>query len=138
MDEAKRDLVQRWLIKAQRDLGTARKAASDPDPYFDTAIYHCQQAAEKAIKGFLVFRDQVFEKTHDIGLLLNLAICYDEGFSMWLDAGDRLTPYGIEFRYPGEVLEPDRDDFDWAQRAAEGIYDFVLSLLPRETHPAGV
>ncbi|MEK7329019.1 MAG: HEPN domain-containing protein, partial [Chloroflexota bacterium] len=64
MEEAKQQLVQNWLIKAQHDLATARKLSDGPDPYLDTAIYHCQQAAEKAVKGFLVFRDQRFEKVH--------------------------------------------------------------------------
>src|SRR5216683_2820109 len=41
------ELVRNWLIQALHDLATARKAASEPDPYRDTAIYHCQQAAEK-------------------------------------------------------------------------------------------
>ncbi len=70
MDEAKRQLVQSWLIKAQHDLATARKLAADPEPYLDTAIYHCQQAAEKAVKGFLVFHDEEFEKTHNLPLLV--------------------------------------------------------------------
>ena len=51
MDEAKRDLVRSWLTKAQHDLASSRKLSADPDPYLDTAIYHCQQAAEKVVKG---------------------------------------------------------------------------------------
>ena len=135
MDEAKQQLVQSWLIKAQRDLDTARKLSADPDPYLDTAIYHCQQAAEKAIKGFLVFHDQRFEKTHDLETLISLAIPFGAGFSSWLDAGERLTPYAAAFRYPGEILEPDQVEFDQALQAAEGLYAFVLSLLPRIVHP---
>ena len=50
--------MQSWLVKALHDLATARKAASPPDPYLDTAIYHCQQAGEKTVKGFLAFHDQ--------------------------------------------------------------------------------
>jgi HEPN domain-containing protein len=50
---AKLELVRNWLIKAQHDLAAARKLALSPDPYLDVAVYHCQQAAEKAIKGFL-------------------------------------------------------------------------------------
>jgi len=135
MDEAKQQLVQSWLIKAQRDLDTARKLSADPDPYLDTAIYHCQQAAEKAIKGFLVFHDQRFEKTHDIEVLVTLAISFDVRFSSWLDAAERLTPYAAAFRYPGEMLEPDRVEFDAALGAADGLYAFVLSSLPEEVHP---
>lgn len=135
MDEAKRQLVQSWLIKAQHDLATARKVAADPDPYLDTAIYHCQQAAEKAVKGFLVFRDQEFDKTHNIQFLVALAIPFEAGFSSWLEVGARLTPYAGMFRYPGEVLEPNRAEFDQALQEAEELYNFVLSSLPAEVHP---
>jgi HEPN domain-containing protein len=66
-------LVRAWLAKAQSDLGTARKLANGPDTYLDTAIYHCQQAAEKAIKALLVQNDLRFEKTHDLEVLIQRA-----------------------------------------------------------------
>ncbi len=135
MDEAKRELVQTWLAKAQHDLAAARKLSAEPDPYLDTAIYHCQQAAEKAVKGFLVFHDQDFEKTHNIRFLVTLAIPFESEFSSWLEAAKRLTPYSGMFRYPGEKLEPDRSEFDQALQEAEGLYNFVLSSLPVEVHP---
>lgn len=50
---ARQELARNWLIKAQHDLAAARKLCADPDPYLDVAIYHCQQAAEKTVKGFL-------------------------------------------------------------------------------------
>src|SRR2546422_5099905 len=106
-----------------------------PDPYLDTAIYHCQQAAEKAVKGCLVFHDQRFEKTHDIEALISLAIPFNAQFSSWLGAGQRLTSYAAVFRYPGEILEPDQAEFDQALQTAEGLYAFVLTLLSAEVHP---
>ncbi|PKO22286.1 MAG: hypothetical protein CVU38_10255 [Chloroflexi bacterium HGW-Chloroflexi-1] len=69
MNEAQRQLVQSWLTKAQRDLASARVLAAHDKPLLDTAVYHCQQAAEKAVKGFLVFHDCEFEKIHDIETL---------------------------------------------------------------------
>jgi hypothetical protein len=47
MDDALHELTRAWLVKAQHDLATARKLSLGPDPLLDTAIYHCQQAAEK-------------------------------------------------------------------------------------------
>lgn len=52
--DAKRSLVRRWLTKSRRDLLSAKRLARGSEPYLDTAIYHCQQCAEKAIKGWLV------------------------------------------------------------------------------------
>jgi len=80
MDEAKKLLVQNWLTRAQRDLATARKLAVGHDPFLDTAIYHCQQAAEKAIKGYLLYLDQVFERTHDVRALVALAETHEPSF----------------------------------------------------------
>jgi HEPN domain-containing protein len=132
---AKLDLVRNWLIKAQHDLAAARKLSADPDPYLDVAVYHCQQAAEKAIKGFLVFHDQPFEKTHDVEVLITLALRYDATFSECLEAAVILTPYATEFRYPSDLLEPDPDEFEQAMETASGLYDFVLSLLPPNVRP---
>ncbi|GAB4422069.1 MAG: hypothetical protein Fur0044_19870 [Anaerolineae bacterium] len=55
MTEAKQALVQNWLTKAQQDLAVARKLSREPDPYLGAAIFCCQQAAEKAVKGSLFF-----------------------------------------------------------------------------------
>jgi HEPN domain-containing protein len=46
---AKLELVQNWLTKAQRNLTAAHKLAAGIDPFLDIAVYYCQQAAEKAV-----------------------------------------------------------------------------------------
>jgi hypothetical protein len=52
-----------------------------------------------------------------------------------MEAAERLTPYATIFRYPGELLEPGREEFEQALADAEGFYDLVLSLLPYGIHP---
>lgn len=41
MTDAKTHLVRSWMIKAQRDLASARVLAASDPPLLDTAIYHC-------------------------------------------------------------------------------------------------
>jgi HEPN domain-containing protein len=135
MDEARRRLVQGWLIKAQHDLATARKLAEGSSPLLDTAIYHCQQAAEKVVKGFLACHDQTVVKTHDVRFLVNQALTLEPGFEEWLEAAECVTPYATAYRYPDEVLEPERGEFETARDAAAGLVSFVLCLLPKEVHP---
>lgn len=135
MDEAKRKLVQSWLRKAKRDLATARKLSEGPEPYLDTAIYHCQQAAEKSVKGFPVFHDCRFEKTHELTTLIASATKLNNQFSSWADVGEDLTPYVVAFRYPGEIEEPEDEEFGHALEIAEKFFNFVLSSLPKEVHP---
>lgn len=135
MTAAKQELVRNWLTKAQSDLASAAKLADKFDPHLDTAIYHCQQAAEKAIKAVLVFYDQPFEKTHEIEALIPLAVPFAPNLTQWLEVGERLTPYATTYRYPGESLEPTPEEFEQALKSAEDFYTFVLSILPPEVHP---
>jgi HEPN domain-containing protein len=132
MTDAKAQLVRGWLTKAQHDLASARVLAANAPPLLDTAIYHCQQAAEKAVKGYLVFCDQEFERVHDIEMLIRAAMSCAPEFVDWIDAGIELTPYARIYRYPGHATEPSREQFDQALSAAEGLYRFVVSLLPPE------
>jgi HEPN domain-containing protein len=135
MDDAVRDEVRGWLLKAAHDLASARKLAAEPDPYLDTAIYHCQQAAEKAVKGWLTFHSVRFDKTHDVRDLIAQAAETDSRFNTWLEAGQVLTPYAAAFRYPDEPLMPDRAEFDEAFRHAEGLLVFTMSTLPADVLP---
>jgi HEPN domain-containing protein len=135
MDEARRRLVQGWLIKAQHDLATAHRLGDDASPILDTAIYHCQQAAEKAVKGFLAFHDHAVVKTHDVRFLVNQALALEPLFDEWLEAAECVTPYATAYRYPDEVLEPDAEEFEAAKAAAIGLVAFVLRMLPEEVNP---
>lgn len=130
--DAKRSLVHKWLGKARRDLLSAKRLARGNDPFLDTAIYHCQQCVEKSVKGWLVYYDQPFEKTHDLRLLVTLASEVEPKFTRWFDVAEQLSPYATAYRYPGEVLEPTEEEFQQAFKSASEFYDFVCTLLPIE------
>lgn len=134
MDEAKRRLVASWLTKAAHDLESAKRLSSGADPLLDTAIYHCQQAAEKAVKGYLTFCDEPFEKIHDLKLLAKQAAKHDAAFTAWIETADMLTPYASRFRYPGDEF-PDSAEFDEALDQAERLCKFILSMIPSSCHP---
>jgi HEPN domain-containing protein len=125
----KTTLVKNWLIKAIHDLAVSKKLKADEEQYLDVAIYHCQQAAEKAIKGFLVLHDKAFPKTHDLRLLVQLAVSVNSEFVKYEDAADVLTPYATEFRYPGDIMDPTDEEMDQGIKNAEEILHYVISLL---------
>ena len=130
--DAKRSLTRKWIMKARRDLLSAKKLAKGREPYLDTAIYHCQQTAEKAIKGWLVYNDLSFEKTHDLRLLVTMASEIEPKFTTWFDVAEQVSPYATAYRYPGETLEPTEKEYLQAFKAAGDFYEFVCSLLPSE------
>jgi HEPN domain-containing protein len=137
MDEAKRELVQSWLLKASDDLGLARLLVQHDRSYPAAAVYHCQQAAEKALKGFLIFWDQNAPRTHNLVLLIHKVAEVEPCFLTWEEAAARLTPYATQYRYPTAMLiEPDPEQIDEALDDAACIYNQVLSYLPAEVHPA--
>ena len=137
MDEAAQELAREWLTRADHDLRSARVLASSKSPLLDTAIYHCQQAAEKSLKAWLQSKDASFPKTHDIEDLVKRASVINLDFGKLAAAASVLTPYVSAFRYPGGFDEPmpSPEEFDAALQHAQNIYDFVLNLLPREAKP---
>jgi HEPN domain-containing protein len=134
MDDARRQLVRAWRIRAQHDLDTAGLIAGLPQGHLDTAIYHCQQAAEKVVKAFLALHDHPLERTHDVERLVTIAATYDQRFGHWTESGVLLSPYATAYRYPGEGsdLEPTRAEFDEALSVATEFVSFVLTLLPAD------
>ena len=135
MDEAKRDYIRQWLEKAIGDLRSARRLASPPDPILETAFFHCQQAAEKAVKGYLAYQDRPLEKTHDVEKLVESAESCEPRFAAWRQAAEKLTPYATAFRYPPKPDDPDEEQYREAEQAAAGLLAFVCSLLPEEARP---
>ena len=55
-----------WIRKGRKDLWRADAALTLNPPDTEDCLFHCQQAVEKSLKAFLVWRDQPFRKTHDI------------------------------------------------------------------------
>ena len=137
MADTRRELLRSWLTKAASDLRSARVLGSADDAPLDTAIYHCQQTAEKAVKAFLVSKEISPEKTHDIRKLTLEAAVHEPRFNEVMNMAVALTPYAWEFRYPDDLAEtyPTREEFDEALQHAQAIYDFVLNLLPAEARP---
>jgi HEPN domain-containing protein len=91
-------IYEEWLLKAQRDLDTAKALLEKV--YLDTAIYHTQQCAEKALKGYCVYRLQPLIKTHDLEKILNICINLDSNFQCLDLFAMSLNGLDVRFRYP--------------------------------------
>lgn len=138
MDNTKREWVRSWLTKAHSDLRSARLLATLDEAAADTTVFHCQQAAEKSLKGYLAFRDQPLERTHDLDRLLELAAGLESAFASIETQADVLNPYATAYRYPStlEYPLPSVAEVKTALDYAQAIYDFVLALIPEDCLPA--
>ncbi len=95
-----------WLLKAQLDVRSARADLGVTPPIHGDALFHCQQAVEKALKAWLTWHDRAYRKTHDLGELGLQAVEPEPALEPLLREAAPLTEYAWRFRYPGEAAEP--------------------------------
>lgn len=101
-------MVKMWFQKAAQDLQTAKLLlAQNNENFWGPTVFHAQQSAEKAIKGFLVFHKIRFNKTHNIENLLKLVSSVDKNLSQKLEPSKILTQYAVAYRYPEENETPE-------------------------------
>ena len=122
-------LVNQWIKIAERDLLTAKQGLETNEVVTDTVCFHCQQAAEKYLKAFLVRKQIEFSKTHNIMFLLNLCSSVDKSFKENLPEADNLTDYAVEIRYPDDWYEPTIEETKQAYEVALKVKNFVLEKL---------
>lgn len=132
MNDEKLRQIRNWLHKSDSDLGSAKRLLETPHPFLDTAVYHCQQAVEKALKAFLTYHDIPFARTHDLTELVKLAEDVEPGFTNWMATAQELTPYAVQFRYPGDILEPENAEAERALQQASTFVAFVQTVMPDE------
>jgi len=124
--------LKQWLIKADNDLTVARHELSLPevDRVTEAICFHCQQAAEKYLKAFLISRNQEIGKTHNLEYLRERCAQYVERFRA-LDLGD-LTSYAVEVRYPDDFFIPSMEEAEKSLTITERIRAFVLGLIEKQ------
>ena len=131
-EEIKTEFTRDWIRKAEIDFKTAGHLCQSGDEFVEGVAFHAQQAAEKYLKALLVWHQIEFRKTHDIEALLMLAGKVDDKLSDVLRDAVVLTPYGVDYRYPGDYPEVTRGDAESALQLADCVRREVLGRLPRD------
>ncbi|MBM4040923.1 MAG: HEPN domain-containing protein [Planctomycetes bacterium] len=117
-----------WVAKAEGDWRTAGRELRAPEnPNYDAACFHAQQCAEKYLKAVLAEAGVSFRKTHDLALLLDLALPLQPSWEELRDTLDRLAVLGTEARYPGLIA--DADAAGEAVRTAQRVRDVSRAAL---------
>jgi HEPN domain-containing protein len=91
-----------WMTRAASDLGAGAHELTAVPPFTAAALFHAQQAAEKALKGFLAWHDVPVGKTDDLASLGRLCAEIDPSLAPLGRRAARLTEYAWKYRYPGE------------------------------------
>lgn len=121
--------VEEWVRIVDMDLSAAQFLYETHRPMpVEIICFHAQQAAEKIVKGFLVSKDVVPPKIHNIRFLMEMCFEFDSSFDVFRREADTLTQYGVLPRYPAGY-ELEEADAERALDYANKIIDFVKGLL---------
>jgi len=132
MTWAYKEESRRWLVQAQDEFADADELRRRNRFYL--ALFHFQQAAEKALKAYLYLtmrsREEVFT-THSLEDLLQKVRALDRDFRE-VKAAKKLDEYAIRSRYPdslpGRIPSRYFDDPEEAEEAmclAKGVVELV-------------
>ena len=127
-----------WLTFARTDFESAKYldgAPFHPRP-LNVICYHCQQAAEKAVKALIVYFGSQggMPKVHDISFLLNQIkniVLEQKGITIEHDlliTANSLSKYGVAPRYPNEI-EVDEYQVKKALADSETILKWVDGVI---------
>ncbi|MFQ5455845.1 MAG: HEPN domain-containing protein [Nitrospirota bacterium] len=122
--------VNLWINKAEGDIKLIEKTMNDDDSPFDLLCFHAQQAVEKYLKAYLVFKQVSFEKTHNLNYLLCLCIKENNKFLQIADVPEKLEDYAVIVRYPTGIFEEfNSGDVKEAYDLALKVKDIVINLI---------
>jgi len=129
MADRKQREVGAWIQKAENDMRGARIDMDAAPPLIEDALFHCQQAVEKAMKAFLTAHDTSFRKTHDLDELAMACEDIDASLKETLVPARNLSIFAWEFRYPGDSVMPSEKEAYNAITTAEKVVMVVRQRI---------
>ncbi len=124
-----------WFAKAFQDIRAAEALAATSPPLSDEAVFHCQQAAEKAFKVFLTWNGRTFRKIHNLEEIGEQCLAVDPSLRAAVDQAVPLSEYAWKFRYPGEPSQLGPEEVAEALATARGVCEAAVSRLPVDVRP---
>ncbi len=124
-----------WFRRAELDLRAAQLDLDASPPLSADAVFHAQQAAEKAMKGLLTWHGRPFRKTHNLTEIGAQCVSTDPSLEPLLRRASTLTDYAWRFRYPGDLDEPPQEEAQEALGVAGEVYEAILDRVPSEARP---
>jgi len=122
------DLSRALIAKAIHDLEIARIGLSHEAP-LDTIAFHIQQCAEKVLKAFLAFKEVEFPRTHDLKVLLDLAIQQAPQLELFREPLLAMSSYAVEMRYDVDFY-PGVEEITSGLEHIQNLLKFIQSLIP--------
>lgn len=124
------EISKQWIAKAKNDLLDADNNLKAEETPFDTVCFHCQQAAEKFLKAYLVANSSPYPISHDLILILEKILPFDSSAEVLREDLALLMPYAIEIRYPDDWVMPTEEDAKEAREAVSRVMSWLQNAKP--------
>jgi HEPN domain-containing protein len=98
------EVAGEWLFRAKDDLESAEYLLGKKPLPIEIICFHCQQSAEKILKGLLILQEINPPKIHDLVILYDHCQQFTPEFDKILKQCERLNPYSVSPRYPNEKI----------------------------------
>jgi len=90
-----------WFEMAKKDIRSA-EILYEHDGDNGIVCFHCQQAIEKYLKGFLIYATGELQEGHNLVRLCKKAMAYNKVLGEFIKDMAFVNTYYIETRYPAE------------------------------------
>jgi HEPN domain-containing protein len=120
-----------WYKIADNDFDSAKLLNEAVHKHYEIICYHCSQAVEKYLKGYLIYNNMVPQKTHDILFLNNICIVLDTDFENIIFECGFLNRFANDIRYPHQY-ETNATDTKLAIVEVEKVMNFKPILKLRD------
>jgi HEPN domain-containing protein len=123
---------EEWLRRARSSLELA-KASNNELVYYEDLCFQAQQAAEKGLKGLLIFYGIEPEKTHNLYILLQeleKKTKIDDEIKNVM----RLNNFAVQTRYPGDYVEIEKEEYEQSTIIAEKCLKWIEEKINKENN----
>ena len=132
-----RETAQRWLRQAEHDWRIARGHHERAD--YSDACFMAEQAAQQALKAFLIWQGQRSVPLHSVAQLAERCAQDDPDFAAYITTGRILDQYYIPTRYPDALAPPAVPFESYTQEQgakAVAAVQALLALVTQKFSPA--
>ena len=129
MNNKKIDFIREWVYEGNNDLGLAEFVIENNGKYYDLVCFHCQQAAEKYLKAYIIYLQLYYRKVHDLTYLLNVIKRKKEIPKKLIKKAEMLEEYAIDSRYPDHWHDPTLNETEECIEAAKMFKEFIKPVF---------
>jgi|SRR5690242_4950290 len=99
-----------WIEFAKNDLLVAKELGLEKHFVQRAVLIHCQQAVEKYLKAFLLYKNEAVSRIHDLLILCKKSEKYNSGFNSFEEELTWISVHYLQSRYPDNFEDISKED----------------------------